>query len=47
MASLTPRKPYTDEELAQLYPGDLELQLVQIVRALFKPLRLRNLQFVF
>ncbi|KAF2660019.1 phosphoglycerate mutase-like protein [Lophiostoma macrostomum CBS 122681] len=30
MTTLQPRKPYTSEELAQLYPKELELQLVQI-----------------
>jgi hypothetical protein len=32
MTTHVPRGPYTPEELAQLYPKDLELQLVQIVR---------------
>ncbi|ORY13430.1 histidine phosphatase superfamily [Clohesyomyces aquaticus] len=31
MTSFQPRKPYTREELAQLYPEELELQLVQIL----------------
>ncbi|CAK7245539.1 MAG: hypothetical protein STHCBS139747_007123 [Sporothrix thermara] len=31
MTTLVPRKPYTDEELRQLYPADLELQLVQVL----------------
>ncbi|KAF2194885.1 phosphoglycerate mutase-like protein [Zopfia rhizophila CBS 207.26] len=31
MTTFQPRKPYTREELAQLYPKQLELQLVQIV----------------
>ncbi|KAF2793700.1 phosphoglycerate mutase-like protein [Melanomma pulvis-pyrius CBS 109.77] len=31
MTTHQPRKPYTPEELAQLYPKDLELQLVQIL----------------
>lgn len=31
MTSLVPRKPYTDDELRQLYPFGLELQLVQIL----------------
>ncbi|TPX17953.1 uncharacterized protein E0L32_011954 [Thyridium curvatum] len=31
MTTLQPRKPYTDEELRQLYPAGLELQLVQIL----------------
>lgn len=32
MATLTPREPYSKEELAKLYPGGLELKLVQVVR---------------
>lgn len=32
MTTLIPRKPYTEDELARLYPQELELQLVQIVR---------------
>jgi hypothetical protein len=31
MTSLQPRAPYTSEELEQLYPKGLQLQLVQIV----------------
>ncbi|KAI1393838.1 phosphoglycerate mutase-like protein [Hypoxylon trugodes] len=31
MTSLTPRPPYTDDELKALYPPNLELQLVQIL----------------
>lgn len=31
MSALKPRKPYNDEELRQLYPPGLELQLVQIL----------------
>ncbi|ORY59143.1 histidine acid phosphatase [Pseudomassariella vexata] len=31
MTTLTPRKPYTKDELNQLYPADLQLQLVQIL----------------
>ncbi|CAK7220382.1 hypothetical protein SBRCBS47491_004170 [Sporothrix bragantina] len=31
MTTLIPRKPYTDEELRQLYPAGLELQLVQVL----------------
>lgn len=31
MTSLTPRPPYTDAELAQLYPAHLELRQVQIL----------------
>jgi acid phosphatase len=32
MASLRPRPPYSQEELEKLYPKNLELQLVQVVR---------------
>ena len=31
MSTLVPRKPYTDEELKQLYPQGLSLQFVQIL----------------
>ncbi|KAF2714876.1 phosphoglycerate mutase-like protein [Pleomassaria siparia CBS 279.74] len=31
MTTHQPRKPYTSEELAQLYPSSLELQLVQVL----------------
>lgn len=31
MTTFIPRTPYTKEELAQLYPQELELQLVQVV----------------
>ncbi|CAK7270917.1 hypothetical protein SEPCBS57363_004350 [Sporothrix epigloea] len=31
MTTLVPREPYTDEELRQLYPAGLELQLVQVL----------------
>ncbi|KAF2261811.1 phosphoglycerate mutase-like protein [Lojkania enalia] len=31
MTTLIPRQPYTPEEIAQLYPKELELQLVQIL----------------
>ncbi|KAK6866081.1 acid phosphatase [Apiospora arundinis] len=31
MTTLTPRPPYTQEELKALYPADLDLQLVQIL----------------
>jgi hypothetical protein len=31
MATYIPRKAYTQDELAQLYPKELELQLVQVV----------------
>ena len=31
MTTFVPRAPYSKEELAQLYPQELELQLVQVV----------------
>lgn len=31
MTTLTPREPYSPEELEQLYPKGLKLQLVQVV----------------
>jgi acid phosphatase len=31
MTTLTPRAPYTPEELATLYPADLELKQVQVI----------------
>ncbi|KAF7534509.1 hypothetical protein G7054_g6174 [Neopestalotiopsis clavispora] len=31
MTTLTPRAPYTEDELKQLYPSDLKLQFVQIL----------------
>lgn len=31
MTTLIPREPYTPEELANLYPQGLQLQLVQVV----------------
>jgi hypothetical protein len=31
MTTLVPRAPYTEEELATLYPADLELQQVQVI----------------
>lgn len=34
MTTLTPRPPYTQDELDSLYPKTLKLQLVQIVRAI-------------
>jgi hypothetical protein len=34
MTSLIPREPYTQDELARLYPKELKLQLVQVVREL-------------
>lgn len=33
MTTLIPREPYTQEELARLYPQGLQLQLVQVVRS--------------
>lgn len=32
MTTLVPRQPYSKDELEKLYPRELELQLVQIVR---------------
>ena len=32
MTTLIPRGPYSNEELRELYPESLHLQLVQIVR---------------
>jgi acid phosphatase len=32
MTTLIPREPYTQDELARLYPENLKLQLVQVVR---------------
>ena len=32
MTTLIPREPYTKDELARLYPQELKLQLVQVVR---------------
>lgn len=31
MTTFVPRTPYTEAELAELYPKQLELQLVQVV----------------
>jgi acid phosphatase len=31
MTTLVPREPYSKEELEQLYPKELQLQLVQVV----------------
>lgn len=31
MTTLKPRQPYSQEELAALYPSDLELQQVQVI----------------
>lgn len=31
MTTLIPRAPYTQEELATLYPSDLELRQVQVI----------------
>lgn len=40
MTTLTPREPYTPEELERLYPKGLKLQLVQVVSLLgLNPLR--------
>ena len=36
MTSLVPRGPYSDEELRTLYPGNLQLQLVQVVSKVYK-----------
>lgn len=33
MTTLTPREPYSQEEINKLYPKELKLQLVQVVRA--------------
>ncbi len=35
MTTLTPREPYSKEELETLYPKGLQLQLVQIVRVFY------------
>ena len=35
MTTLVPRPPYTQEELARLYPNNLKLQLVQVVCKVF------------
>jgi acid phosphatase len=32
MTTLVPREPYSKEELEKLYPKELQLQLVQVVR---------------
>lgn len=34
MTTLSPRPPYTQDELESLYPKTLKLQLVQIVRTI-------------
>jgi hypothetical protein len=34
MTTFVPRAPYTKDELSQLYPQELELQLVQVVSLL-------------
>lgn len=34
MTTLTPRQPYSKEELDRLYPKGLKLRLVQVVRVL-------------
>ena len=43
MTSLVPRPPYTQDELARLYPNTLKLQLVQVVCEVFpsQPLPIR------
>lgn len=35
MTTLTPREPYSKEELERLYPKNLKLQLVQVVSIVF------------
>ena len=35
MTTLVPRPPYTQDELAHLYPNTLKLQLVQVVCEVF------------
>lgn len=40
MTTLVPRPPYTQDELARLYPNSLKLQLVQVVCEVFPPQRL-------
>ena len=40
MTTLVPRPPYTQEELARLYPNSLKLQLVQVVCRVFHLQRL-------
>ena len=44
MTTLVPRPPYTQDELARLYPNTLKLQLVQVVREVFpsQPLPLES-----
>lgn len=43
MTTLVPRPPYTQDELARLYPKTLKLQLVQVVCEIFpsQPLAVR------
>ena len=43
MTTLVPRPPYTQDELARLYPNTLKLQLVQVVCEVFpsQPLPIR------
>ena len=43
MTTLVPRPPYTQDELARLYPKTLKLQLVQVVCEVFpsQPLPIR------
>lgn len=40
MTTLVPRPPYTQDELALLYPKSLKLQLVQVVCEVFPSQRL-------
>lgn len=42
MTTLIPRDPYTQDELARLYPAALKLQLVQVVSVLV-PTSRRNI----
>lgn len=41
MTTLIPREPYSQEELAKLYPKSLKLELVQVVSlvAVLKPIK--------
>lgn len=34
MTTLVPREPYTSDELSRLYPKELALQQVQVVRVI-------------
>ena len=40
MTTLVPRDPYTPEELRELYPEGLKLQLVQVVSVMLVLFRL-------